>query len=118
MAKKLTHKEYLTLRNTARILRSIGTLAAEQLKRLEGYEAAVAEYERENKQEYFCPGCGYAGAIVHEAHAAVFDVLYAIEDDHRAKSSYCSQKVVDIRVRNAEMCSDEEWAQFIGGKAC
>lgn len=51
MAKELSHKEYLTLRNTARVLREAKELLTpEQRRRVEQYEAAVAEYERTHQE--------------------------------------------------------------------
>lgn len=67
------------------------------------------------KQEYFCPACRHAGAVEHEAHAGIYDVIYLIESDHKQQSPMCYQGTRGMRVRNVEMCSDQEWAQIISG---
>jgi hypothetical protein len=67
------------------------------------------------KQEYFCQGCRYAGVVEHEEHADVYTVINLIEDDHKRNSPACDQDIRSMRVRNPELCGDEEWAGVIGG---
>jgi Zn-dependent oligopeptidase len=50
MAKTLTHVQYLTLRNIARVLRLSGAgLTSDQEEKVKKIEAAVAEYEQEHR---------------------------------------------------------------------
>jgi hypothetical protein len=67
------------------------------------------------KQQYFCPGCRYAGEIDHRDGAGVYDVIYLIEDDHKHHSPTCNQGVRGMRVRNVEHCNEQEWAQVVAG---
>lgn len=64
-------------------------------------------------QQYFCPDCRYSGAIEYRQHAPVFDVMDKLESDHKANSPNCETGVRGLRVRNGEMCTNEEWAALI-----
>ena len=60
-------------------------------------------------QEYLCPACCYAGVIVIRAHAGVYEVLNALEADHKDNSPECEVARMGLRVRNSELCTPEEW---------
>ncbi|HEV7523033.1 MAG TPA: hypothetical protein VGP89_18165 [Candidatus Angelobacter sp.] len=64
-------------------------------------------------QQYFCPDCRYSGAVEHGDHDGVFDVLYKLEGDHRTNSPNCETGYRGLRVRNVEMCSEQEWAALV-----
>jgi hypothetical protein len=60
-------------------------------------------------QEYICPACCYAGAVVIRDHADVYEVLNQLEDDHKEHSPDCAASRLGMRVRNPELCNPEEW---------
>jgi len=68
-------------------------------------------------QQYFCPDCRYSGAVEIPEHAGVFEVFYKLEDDHRSNSPKCETGYRSLRVRNDEMCSNEEWAALVNQAA-
>lgn len=66
------------------------------------------------KQQYFCEACKRVGSVDYEERADVFSVLQLVYRDHELKSQQCPNNQ-RIRVRNPELCSDEQWAALIGG---
>jgi hypothetical protein len=73
--------------------------------------------EQTAEQEYFCNECHYAGKVSFPEDAAVVEVLYALLADHKLNQPGCLGSYRSFRIRNAELCSPEEWAFIVQGEA-
>ena len=56
------------------------------------------KYVFDDKQEYYCEGCGVESHVYYYENEGAYSVIQKIERDHKKWSPECHKTFVDLRI--------------------